>query len=104
MKLKIFRVGGKAGSILYDGADASGFHLDAGKTYIYPTNYPVRQYQATMVKTALFQNTMVSLPTGIKILKSCQVTVPISFFFNLFILYELSLSALLKTMHFYYYE
>ncbi|XP_014274133.1 DEAD-box ATP-dependent DNA helicase Fancm [Halyomorpha halys] len=59
------QIGGKRGSILYDGADATGFHLDAGKTYIYPTNYPVRQYQATMVKTALFKNTMVSLPTGL---------------------------------------
>lgn len=55
--------GGK--SLLYDGVEAKGFHLSAGSTYIYPTNYPVRQYQASIVKTALFKNTLVSLPTGL---------------------------------------
>ena len=34
-------------------------------TWFYPTNYPVRQYQRSIVETALFQNTLVCLPTGL---------------------------------------
>ncbi|KNC72872.1 hypothetical protein SARC_14568, partial [Sphaeroforma arctica JP610] len=33
--------------------------------WYYPTNYPVRDYQYTMVQVALLQNTLVSLPTGL---------------------------------------
>ena len=42
-----------------------GFDLDAGRTWIYPTNYPVRQYQFSIVKSCLYDNTLVSLPTGL---------------------------------------
>ena len=52
--------------LLYKGEDAEGFDLAAGKTWIYPTNYPVRQYQYDIVNACLFRNTLVSLPTGKK--------------------------------------
>ncbi|KAG8042322.1 hypothetical protein G9C98_004956 [Cotesia typhae] len=42
-----------------------GFDKSAGKKWIYPENYPVREYQFSIVKTALFQNTLVCLPTGL---------------------------------------
>lgn len=53
--------------LFYEGteAGASGFHLAAGSSYIYPSNYPVRDYQANIVRSALFHNTLVSLPTGL---------------------------------------
>jgi len=51
--------------LLYKGKDAEGFDLAAGKTWIYPTNYPVRQYQYDIVNACLFRNTLVSLPTGL---------------------------------------
>ncbi|KAI3650012.1 hypothetical protein MP228_005644 [Amoeboaphelidium protococcarum] len=38
---------------------------DAVKTWIYPNNYPVRQYQFSIIKKALFVNTLVCLPTGL---------------------------------------
>lgn len=44
---------------------APGFDSDAGKTWIYPTNYPIRDYQYNIVREALFKNTMVVLPTGL---------------------------------------
>lgn len=37
----------------------------ATKDWIYPTNYPVRQYQLEICKKALFTNTLVCLPTGL---------------------------------------
>jgi len=33
--------------------------------WIYPTNYPVREYQFSIVHKALFVNTLVCLPTGL---------------------------------------
>lgn len=42
-----------------------GFDVSAGSTWIYPTNYPVREYQFDIVKSCLFQNTLVCLPTGL---------------------------------------
>ena len=42
-----------------------GFDNEAGKIWIYPTNYPVRDYQYNIVKQALFKNTLVVLPTGL---------------------------------------
>ena len=42
-----------------------GFDMCAGKLWIYPTNYPVRDYQFNIVQQALFKNTMVTLPTGL---------------------------------------
>lgn len=45
--------------------DATGFNLEFGKTWIYPTNLPIRKYQKDIVGEALFKNTMVCLPTGL---------------------------------------
>ena len=45
--------------------DLPGFDKHAGRMWIYPTNYPVREYQYAIVKEALFKNTMVVLPTGL---------------------------------------
>ncbi|XP_076312701.1 FA complementation group M [Tachypleus tridentatus] len=42
-----------------------GFDTEAGKTWIYPTNYPVRDYQFKIVQEALLKNTLVILPTGL---------------------------------------
>ena len=42
-----------------------GFDICAGKMWIYPTNYPVRDYQYNIVHQSLFKNTMVTLPTGL---------------------------------------
>lgn len=35
------------------------------KTWIYPTNVPIRDYQVSIVSNALLQNTLVCLPTGL---------------------------------------
>ena len=45
--------------------DIPGFDPEAGEMWIYPTNYPVRDYQFNIVKKALFVNTLVCLPTGL---------------------------------------
>ncbi|CAI9740947.1 anemia group M [Octopus vulgaris] len=45
--------------------DLPGFNKFAGCVWIYPTNYPVRQYQFDIAKEALFTNTLVVLPTGL---------------------------------------
>lgn len=52
-------------SIFYREWDADGFHLSSGSHFVYPSNFPVREYQMAIIKTALFHNTLVSLPTGI---------------------------------------
>nr|CAD7205700.1 unnamed protein product [Timema douglasi] len=52
---------------LYDGKGAGGFEMSAGAYWMYPTNYPIRQYQLNIVKTALFHNTLVCLPTAVKL-------------------------------------
>lgn len=41
-----------------------GFDLSAGNVWIYPENYPTRDYQFTIVKNSLYRNTLVCLPTG----------------------------------------
>ncbi|KAG8267289.1 hypothetical protein J6590_054686 [Homalodisca vitripennis] len=53
--------------VFYKGCSqgADGFHLAAGETYVYPTNYPIRKYQKSIIHSALFHNTLVSLPTGL---------------------------------------
>ncbi|XP_062538751.1 uncharacterized protein LOC134207027 [Armigeres subalbatus] len=43
----------------------AGFDNNAGDNWIYPTNYPVRKYQFSIVQAALFKNTLVVLPTGL---------------------------------------
>lgn len=35
------------------------------KTWVYPTNYAIRNYQREICEAALFQNTLVCLPTGL---------------------------------------
>jgi len=45
--------------------EIDGFDNLFGTTYIYPTNYPVRDYQFNIIKKALFENTLVVLPTGL---------------------------------------
>ncbi|XP_071625686.1 uncharacterized protein [Temnothorax longispinosus] len=46
-------------------SETKGFDLSAGNTWIYPENYPVRQYQYNIVQSALYRNTLVCLPTGL---------------------------------------
>lgn len=45
--------------------DIPGFDVEAGQISIYPTNYPIRDYQFNIVQKALFKNTLVCLPTGL---------------------------------------
>ncbi|MGH0191964.1 UNVERIFIED_CONTAM: hypothetical protein FKN15_001322 [Acipenser sinensis] len=42
-----------------------GFDISSADVWIYPTNYPVREYQFSISQAALFQNTLVCLPTGL---------------------------------------
>ncbi|XP_017764650.1 PREDICTED: Fanconi anemia group M protein [Eufriesea mexicana] len=42
-----------------------GFDLSTGKTWIYPENYPIRDYQFNIVQACLYNNTLVCLPTGL---------------------------------------
>nr|XP_061798264.1 Fanconi anemia group M protein-like [Nerophis lumbriciformis] len=51
------------GNITYP--DFPGFDSSSATVWIYPTNYPVREYQLNMSKAALFKNTLVCLPTGL---------------------------------------
>ncbi|OMP00248.1 hypothetical protein COLO4_12801 [Corchorus olitorius] len=39
--------------------------MEAAKTWIYPVNVPLRDYQLAITRTALFSNTLVALPTGL---------------------------------------
>lgn len=57
-----------------------GFDSTMGHTWIYPTNYPVRQYQHHISRNALFKNTLV-----IQSIQQLNVDFPflhISVFFN----------------------
>ncbi|XP_037603420.1 Fanconi anemia group M protein isoform X1 [Sebastes umbrosus] len=45
--------------------DLPGFDSSSAKVWIYPTNYPIREYQMKMSEAALLQNTLVCLPTGL---------------------------------------
>lgn len=46
-------------------SDLPGFDSSSGRMWIYPTNFPVRDYQMNISEAALFQNTLVCLPTGL---------------------------------------
>lgn len=46
---------------LSEDLETEGFDIEAGKTWIYPTNYPLRNYQFNIVQQALLKNTLVSL-------------------------------------------
>ncbi|KAF1799200.1 hypothetical protein FB192DRAFT_1346055 [Mucor lusitanicus] len=41
------------------------FDPEAMRTWVYPTNYPVRGYQLNIVHKAMFNNVLVALPTGL---------------------------------------
>ena len=43
----------------------SGFDEESGKTWQYPIDFPIREYQFSIVKRCLFKNTLVCLPTGL---------------------------------------
>uniref|UniRef100_UPI003AAB205B Fanconi anemia group M protein n=1 Tax=Centroberyx gerrardi TaxID=166262 RepID=UPI003AAB205B len=45
--------------------DFPGFDSSSAKVWIYPSNYPIREYQLKISEAALFQNTLVCLPTGL---------------------------------------
>ncbi|XP_045766127.1 Fanconi anemia group M protein [Maniola jurtina] len=45
--------------------ELSGYDKITGKTWVYPTNYPVRDYQFNIIRAAILKNTLVSLPTGL---------------------------------------
>lgn len=45
--------------------DFLGFDSSSAEVWIYPTNYPIREYQLKISEAALFQNTLVCLPTGL---------------------------------------
>ena len=40
--------------------DTEGFDFQAGESWIYPTNYPIREYQFNIIREALLKNTLVS--------------------------------------------
>ncbi|CAL8115708.1 unnamed protein product [Orchesella dallaii] len=46
-------------------SELQGFDTISGRIWVYPTNRPERDYQFKIVETALFHNTLVSLPTGL---------------------------------------
>lgn len=48
-------------------ADAkyNGFDAGAGNMWIYPTNYPVRQYQFNICRASLFKNTLVRISLAV---------------------------------------
>ncbi|XP_060919558.1 Fanconi anemia group M protein [Labrus mixtus] len=45
--------------------DFPGFDSSSAKVWIYPTNYPLREYQLKISEAALFANSLVCLPTGL---------------------------------------
>ena len=43
----------------------AGFDEECGKTWQYPIDFPLREYQFSIVRRCLFKNTLVCLPTGL---------------------------------------
>lgn len=54
-------------SSLYDEDDPTlpAYDPSTQGVWVYPTNYPVREYQFNIVRACLLKNTLVSLPTGL---------------------------------------
>ncbi|XP_067627008.1 DEAD-box ATP-dependent DNA helicase Fancm [Eurosta solidaginis] len=50
---------------LRTGEQHVGFDNNVGDTWLYPNNLPQRSYQLSITKAALFNNTLVVLPTGL---------------------------------------
>ncbi|KFK23251.1 hypothetical protein AALP_AAs51800U000100 [Arabis alpina] len=48
-----------------DKSPCVGIDPETAKTWIYPVNVPLRDYQFAITNTALFSNTLVALPTGL---------------------------------------
>ncbi|KAH8556665.1 P-loop containing nucleoside triphosphate hydrolase protein, partial [Umbelopsis sp. PMI_123] len=48
-----------------DAPCAHFFDPEACTTWVYPINYPLRNYQFNIVQRALFNNTLVAMPTGL---------------------------------------
>ena len=48
-----------------DNTPSVGIDPETAKTWIYPVNVPLRDYQFAITKTALSSNTLVALPTGL---------------------------------------
>lgn len=44
----------------------NGFDSSLGNSWIYPTNYPIRQYQFNISRISLFKNTLVTILDYIK--------------------------------------
>ncbi|KAJ3437395.1 fanconi anemia group m protein [Anaeramoeba flamelloides] len=49
----------------YDLSKLPQIDLQESRDWVYPTNYPIRNYQFEITKTALFHNTLIVLPTGL---------------------------------------
>ena len=47
-------------SALCSDKEISGFDTLTGRTWIYPTNYPIRDYQFNIIKATILKNTLVS--------------------------------------------
>ncbi|KAF7255648.1 hypothetical protein EG68_08052 [Paragonimus skrjabini miyazakii] len=48
-----------------DADHLEGFDIEAGRTWIYPTNGSLRDYQFYITEQCLYKNTLVCLPTGL---------------------------------------
>ncbi|TMW65772.1 hypothetical protein Poli38472_008414 [Pythium oligandrum] len=46
-------------------SDLPAMDFEAAQTFVYPTNYSIREYQLTIAERSLYHNTLVSLPTGL---------------------------------------
>lgn len=51
-----------------------GFDLSAGNVWIYPTNFPIRQYQFNISRASLFKNTLVRMMGISALLPRCTLT------------------------------
>ncbi|CAI0556807.1 unnamed protein product [Linum tenue] len=56
---------GNMGEVREGGFSCVEIDAEAAKTWVYPVNVPLREYQLAITRTALFSNTLVALPTGL---------------------------------------